>query len=645
MTPHNAKNNNESSSESEKEENVEEYKNILFKEQHVLYTGPKKTLNILVLGETGVGKSTFINATANYMSFDTLDDALEAPKPICLIPSKFTHWETSTKSIEVTLESSHGEKDENELFTKKSQSQTQATKTYQFETSKYIINIMDSPGIGDARGLEQDQENMINILNALGQHEDLHAICLLFKANEPKLTQTMSYCIGELLLRLHKDAINNIFFFFTNSRVTDYSIGDTSLPLQAFFSELFNTRGIKIPFEPENICCTDNESFCLICAYHCGANFTEEEFNAYATSWKQSATETHRFIEFAARKSSHQVADTLAVNKIRTIILCLAKPLATINELIESNIKVINDKKRELHNTANDLNELKKKLKITLIGMEIKPLNYPKTVCTAASCVEHQMLPGTEQYKTHYKQVCHDHCFLKNVEVEKVEDPNLKGCSAMAGQLNCRVCEHSWKEHMHIRFDQFKTTIEVEDKITKTQIKSNQDASVLKNQMIENHENSIKELKAEQKKIMESSLRFGKFLDDNAILPYNDAFEEYVGKTISEEKNCVAAGGDRSKLDNMQKFLAEYRAQKMILKKAKKEPGVSGTITPDEIAVIKTELYDLPRYGQLLKDLFEATEDGIAKHVAHTTVKYTPPIAKNQTHYGERKATKKEKTK
>ncbi len=51
----------------------------------------KKEINILLLGETGVGKSTFINAFSNFINFDTLKQAEESNQIPILIGTKFAN--------------------------------------------------------------------------------------------------------------------------------------------------------------------------------------------------------------------------------------------------------------------------------------------------------------------------------------------------------------------------------------------------------------------------------------------------------------------------------------------------------------------------------------------------------------------------
>ncbi|KAM6525971.1 hypothetical protein FSOLCH5_002099 [Fusarium solani] len=48
------------------------------------------SVNILILGETGVGKSTFINGFINYLKYNTLDEAIAAGRLTAVIPCSFS---------------------------------------------------------------------------------------------------------------------------------------------------------------------------------------------------------------------------------------------------------------------------------------------------------------------------------------------------------------------------------------------------------------------------------------------------------------------------------------------------------------------------------------------------------------------------
>ena len=111
----------------------------------------QREINILLLGETGVGKSTFINALVNYFKFETLYDAKNGELEV-LITSKFTVMDENYEMRSIKI----GDDDQSDG---EGTSSTQGCTDYEFMMGNALVRLIDTPGIGDTRGLDKDKEN------------------------------------------------------------------------------------------------------------------------------------------------------------------------------------------------------------------------------------------------------------------------------------------------------------------------------------------------------------------------------------------------------------------------------------------------------------------------------------------------------
>jgi hypothetical protein len=59
-------------------------------------------------------------------------------------------------------------------------------------TSSYTLRLIDTPGIGDTRG-EDDEKNISDILSTLRNFDDVHGIPILLKSDAAGLTKTFQY--------------------------------------------------------------------------------------------------------------------------------------------------------------------------------------------------------------------------------------------------------------------------------------------------------------------------------------------------------------------------------------------------------------------------------------------------------------------
>ena len=258
------------------------------------------SINILLLGETGVGKSTFINALVNYLTFDSLQ-AAESAKPVVLIPVSFfmtrgDHFDEYT----VELEGNYPTDDEH--FNAFGQSVTQYCRSYIIQLkdrSGQILRLIDTPGFGDTRGSQQDDCNIYHILEYINSLTHLNAICFLFKPNVAQLTMFFRLCITQILNHLGPESIRNVIFGFTNTRATFYTPGNTGPLLKSILACLTPNN---ISMQKENTFCFDSESFRYLAAWINQISFNDLDRNEYEQSWTISRTEANRLIDYLSQR-------------------------------------------------------------------------------------------------------------------------------------------------------------------------------------------------------------------------------------------------------------------------------------------------------------------------------------------------------
>ncbi|RGB27693.1 hypothetical protein C1646_819606 [Rhizophagus diaphanus] len=585
---------------------------------------PQEEINILLLGETGVGKSTFINAFANYLKFNTLDNAKSGNIEI-LIPFEFTHTDDNYETTTIKL----GKYDPSETL-EEGESSTRECKSYVFHSAENrIIRLIDTPGIGDTRGSEYDKKNCENILWYISHYRYLNGICILLKPNDARLTIVFKYCIQELLSHLHKSAKDNIVFCFTNARETHYRPGATLQPLRKQLDKLKKQTkcGVEIKVQKDIMYCFDNESFRYLATIK-EIMFTQNEEQNFAESWKRSVDESLRLIEYLVKRQPHIVEDTLSLNNSRNTVSLLSKPLAEIDRLIQKNIILIQEKQEEINNSSKTIEELKGKLYASQLDFETRKLDYPRTVCTNISCIE--LLQVTDDIDLiDYVKHCCKNCYVRFTKYDEINNKMLFFCSAIkliGGK--CKVCGCHWDKHMHVTYEIMYKYNDIIDENVELQISEKKSDQENKKAVIVVHQNRIDQLKKEREEIKEISLKFTQFSRQNAIAAYNDAYVDYLDLCIKEEKikrNANSRHYDERILRGIEATKEDYLKQVEVIKQEIENNDSS--ISPNEIADLEQQLYDLPINGPKLKKLKYEAERSEADVLRYTENHYIPPVS------------------
>ncbi|KAM9501682.1 uncharacterized protein Hap1MRO34_013101 [Clarias gariepinus] len=150
---------------------------------------------LLMVGETGTGKTTLINAMVNYILGEKFTDEV---------------W------FEVT------EEEEDNSMSDQTKSQTSEITVYEVFAKDHPIclTIIDTPGYGDTRGTEHDKriaENLYKLFHSDNGVKEIDAVCLVVKATVNRLSNRQQYIFDAILSLFGKDIENNIVMFITHS--------------------------------------------------------------------------------------------------------------------------------------------------------------------------------------------------------------------------------------------------------------------------------------------------------------------------------------------------------------------------------------------------------------------------------------------
>lgn len=589
-------------------------------------------LNILILGETGVGKSTFINALVNYLEFETLDDAMGTEKLNYVIPCAFstqlmdrTNPNRPIEEKQIKIGARDDEKD-GSAGDSATQRTTVYPVTFNMGESTLTVRLIDTPGMGDTRGVDFDRQNMADILSTLSGYDELHGILILLKSNAARLTITFSYCIKELLTHLHHNAAKNMAFGFTNTRISNYTPGDTYGPLKALLSQ---HPDIGLELSIPTTYCFDSESFRYLAAFK--SEVTMPNKIDFDRSWKQSRDESIRLISHFKTNPPHKVKNTLSLNGARQLIAELTKPMAEISQIIQANIAITEDKMQELKDTRLSGDQLRTRLHVQKVQMNAVPLDNKRTVCANGSCTEvRDDGKGANMTVTVYKKHCHPVCSLKDVEVDQMAPPGLIRCWAFKYGDSCRECGHHWQEHLHVLYELEEETVTAIDTAIEQKLKNHANDITLRETALTQHEQRIAEYKREREIIRDAAAKFGVFLRKFSLAPYNDALIAYLDYLIKEEQIKVQAGGNNKRLLSLTEERHKHTEAIEVITRNMKSKANWDDLREGAIDRLVQQLYKLKHFGTTLKNMKQGI--ATAHQSTYREIPYTvrrKPLRKN----------------
>ncbi|EFX63113.1 hypothetical protein DAPPUDRAFT_32361, partial [Daphnia pulex] len=437
---------------------------------------------ILMLGATGSGKSTLINAMVNYMLGVEWDDDFRF------------------KLIDEPADKSQAH------------SQTDLVTTYDLYEMKgsrlnYSLTVVDTPGFGDTRGLEKDKKIMQQIQDYFQcRHgiQQLEAVCFVVQSSLPRLTATQQYIFDSILSIFGQDIKDNIRLMVT--------FADGALPpvLGAV-----KEAGIPSPMDPATGLPLHHKFNNSIFFTSNKGDRQTNEFNR--TYFDMAVGGFHKFFDDLSRMETKSLTLTREVLEERKRLESLVEGLQLRTQIKLTRIDEFQQIKRILAENHEQMDATRN------FEFEVEFL-VPKSTDISRTG---QFTSNCQKCRT----TCHFPC-------RQAHDADKHRCSVMDSKGSCMICKCPWNVHFNqkYRYEMVKEKVQRSSDAIRQQYQEATSEAMTNEQLLERIQKEIDDYEAQLLDLMQLTYPCIQRLNEIALRPHPLSAPDYINLMIETEK-------------------------------------------------------------------------------------------------------------
>ncbi|XP_019549068.3 uncharacterized protein LOC109419272 [Aedes albopictus] len=368
----------------------------------------KNVYNVLLVGETGSGKSTLINYLTNFFRGGTLQSLkIAIPSPHYRATEGFAHHENDLDDA--------------------MKSKTGKCTFYNFSLNGTHYAFIDTPGLSDTSGRNKDAENILKIMDVAEMSGTIAAVMLVINGTVSRRTATLTSTINMMKSSVPDVLLKNLVVVLTNCSATsaNFDVGALSPWIIAEKNKFYmNNSALSKPM-----------TFWMD---------DEEKFDEIERDWKKSMRTLDKMVK-QITQLGHVTSNAFG-------------EMRTKKSEIKAELNAHMSDMKKLNALRNKLTDLQHAENVAANAVSSYS-NYRKN--TEVEYVENKPTP-------YYNVICRIHGTVCCLNCERNGFWPMTFCSYFVGLSPCRNCGCGIGDHFDAQYEPVKKTKTVETILEET---------------------------------------------------------------------------------------------------------------------------------------------------------------------------------